>query len=99
MARERPKRYETLRDGSRAELAAWVVQAPEQRKGEFVLVVAGANRGDQQAECLLDPRSVLDILADELPAPQAVRLAGRLTGRPRNELYRWVLERRGTAKK
>ncbi|HLP31614.1 MAG TPA: 16S rRNA (cytidine(1402)-2'-O)-methyltransferase, partial [Geothrix sp.] len=42
VARELTKTFETIRRGTLAELAAWVAEDANQRRGEIVLVVAGA---------------------------------------------------------
>jgi len=96
IARELTKRFETFLHGSLAELAARIAADPDQRRGELVLLVAGATTSAPEAS---DPeaRRVLALLAAELPAHQAARLAAAIVGGRRNEWYRAALALRGTA--
>ena len=64
-----------------------------QQRGEFVLVVRGADDaagddGDGEA------RRVLSVLMEELPLKQAAALSARLTGGKKNELYQMALRMR-----
>lgn len=62
-----------------------------QRKGEFVLVVAGAPATRVAAGDRLD--EALKVLLDEgLPVSQAAAIAGRLAGVGKNQAYRRALE-------
>ncbi len=90
LARELTKCYETFLTGTLGEILATVEADPNQRKGEFTLVIAAAEVLEDQNE----GRRVLAILLSELPTKQAVALAARLTGLPRNRLYQWALEGR-----
>jgi 16S rRNA (cytidine1402-2'-O)-methyltransferase len=88
--RELTKLHETALAGPLAQLAARVADNPDQRRGEFVVAVAGAapaqdGAGDQEVE------RVLRILLAELPVRQAAALAAQITGRPRNAVYRLAL--------
>ena len=85
LARELTKLFETVLDGSLAELAARVRADPDQRKGEFVLVVEGA--GDDGAAVLAEGRRVYALLDAHLPPSKAARLAAEITGAPRKALY------------
>lgn len=93
LARELTKTFETFLNGTAAEVLAQVEADPNQRKGEFVLMVEGAPKQD---ESLLDPRSseVLDILLAELSVKQASALAAKITGVKKKVMYQAALERK-----
>ncbi|XZG69683.1 16S rRNA (cytidine(1402)-2'-O)-methyltransferase [Chitinibacteraceae bacterium HSL-7] len=88
MAREVTKTFETIRRTTLGDLCDFVEQDSNQQRGEFVLVVEGAaesaGMGDGD-EAQHD--SVLVPLVEELPVKQAVAIAQRITGAPRNQLY------------
>jgi len=88
VARELTKVHETVLDGTLAELSARVRDNAEQRLGEFVLVVAGAATDDGDARRQRDGERVFALLAKELPAGKAAKLAAAITGAKRNALYR-----------
>jgi 16S rRNA (cytidine1402-2'-O)-methyltransferase len=85
LARELTKRFETLLDGTLEQLAARVAQDPDQRRGEFVLVVDGAPEDEDAA--LREGRRVYAVLSAHLPPSTAARVAAELTGAPRKALY------------
>lgn len=85
VARELTKRFETLRDGTLGELSRWIVDNPEQRKGEFVVLIQGADAVDSAEE--EEEARVLRILLEELSPKQAAAVAARITGGRRNRLY------------
>jgi len=86
VARELTKQYETLYHGSLAELVARVATDTDMQRGEIVIVVAGAaSVATEQVQ--LDATEVLRILLEELPASQAAKLAAKLTGTKRSDLY------------
>ena len=93
LARELTKTFETFLGGTAEEVLARVEADPNQRKGEFVLMVEGA---PEQDDTLLDPRSseVLDILLEELSVKQASALAAKITGVKKKVLYQAALERK-----
>ncbi|HQU14910.1 MAG: 16S rRNA (cytidine(1402)-2'-O)-methyltransferase [Gammaproteobacteria bacterium] len=93
VARELTKRFETLRAGGLEELARWIAADPQQHKGEFVVLVAGASP-IPDAPDLAEARRVLGLLLEELPVKQAVALAAGITGQPKNQLYALALELR-----
>ena len=93
VCRELTKAYETVRLAPLAELVDWVTNDPDQRRGEFVVVIAGREaRAAENNDA--DSDRVLAVLAAELPTKQAANLAARITGRPRNELYSRALAQR-----
>lgn len=86
VARELTKLFETVLDGSLGDLAALVAADPNQQRGEFVLLVAGA--GDAaDASRLAEGRRVFDLLRKELPPGRAAKLASEISGAPRRQLY------------
>jgi len=85
LARELTKLFETVLDGTLAELHARVEADADQRKGEFVLMVQGA--GDDADAQLAEGRRVHALLAPHLPPSTAARLAADITGAPRKALY------------
>jgi 16S rRNA (cytidine1402-2'-O)-methyltransferase len=69
-----------------AELPAWLAADPHRLRGEFALVVHAFAAAPAQAEAsALD--HVLRSLLATLPLKQAVELAAKVTGAPRNALY------------
>ncbi|KAF1704122.1 16S rRNA (cytidine(1402)-2'-O)-methyltransferase [Pseudoxanthomonas kaohsiungensis] len=85
LARELTKLFETVLDGTLADLHARVAADADQRKGEFVLVVQGV--GEDADAKLVEGRRVHAILARQLPPSTAAKLAAEITGAPRKALY------------
>lgn len=92
-AREITKTFETLKSASLQELLDWVASDHQQQKGEIVLIVAGAEAASTtEADC----DDMLRILLNEVGASQAAKLAARLTGRKKRDLYNRALELSGS---
>lgn len=85
LARELTKLFETVLDGSLADLLAAVVGDANQRKGEFVLLVQGA--GEDIDAQVLEGRRLYAKLCEVLKPSQAAKLAAELSGAPRKALY------------
>ena len=85
LARELTKLFETVLDGPLADLARRVREDPNQRKGEFVLLVQGAPE-DADAR-VAEGRRVYAALCAHLPPSTAAKLAAELSGAPRKALY------------
>jgi 16S rRNA (cytidine1402-2'-O)-methyltransferase len=86
LARELTKLFETVLDGPLDELAQRVSVDPDQQRGEFVLLVAGADE-DADAGRLAEGLRVFELLRRELPPSRAAKLAAEITGAPRKALY------------
>ena len=84
IARELTKKFETIRHGTLGGLIDWMESDPDQGKGEFVVVIAGA--GDEPADSA-ELTALLRVLLKSLSLKQAVQIATQLTGAPRNEIY------------
>lgn len=85
LARELTKLFETVLDGTLADLHAQVEADDNQRKGEFVVMVQGA--GDDLDARLVEGRRVYGLLSQHLPPSAAAKLAAEITGAPRKALY------------
>lgn len=85
LARELTKLFETVLDGSLGELRERVAADPNQRKGEFVLIVEGA--GDDADAKVIEGQRLYAKLAEHLPPSTAAKLAAELSGAPRKALY------------
>jgi 16S rRNA (cytidine1402-2'-O)-methyltransferase len=90
IARELTKKFETIHACELGKAQGWLEQNADRRRGEFVLVVAGA--AVERDAALADAESVLLLLLEELPLKQAVKLAAGITKAPRNLLYARALE-------
>jgi len=88
-ARELTKTFETIRRAMLGELCEWVECDTNQRKGEIVVVISGCE-AEQSENPLRD--EILTALIEELPVNQATRIAARITGSSKNELYRLALK-------
>jgi len=90
IARELTKKFEEVARLPLAEAPAWLSAQPHRTQGEFVLVLApGAPRDAAAANA----DRVLDVLLESLAPSEAARLAARITGAPKRELYRRALKR------
>lgn len=93
IAREISKQFEQSARMPLAEGPGWLAADPDRQRGEFVLLVSSATAAAADMTHI-DAQRVLDVLLAELSPAQAARLAARITGRPRDELYRSVLAAR-----
>ena len=85
VARELTKLFETVLDGTLAQLHAAVQADDNQRKGEFVVMVQGA--GDDEEAKIAEGRRLYAKLNEHLPPSTAAKLAAELSGAPRKALY------------
>lgn len=85
LARELTKRFETTLGERLVDIAAALAADADQRRGEFVLVVAG--NPDADAAALVEGRRLYAALSRELPPARAAKIAAELSGAPRRALY------------
>lgn len=86
VARELTKLHEAVIGDTLGDLVRWSEADPHAAAGEVVLVVGGSPQAERVGSGL-DGEQVLRTLLAELPLKQAVALAVKLTGQPRNSLY------------
>ena len=91
LARELTKTFETVHGDTLDKLIPWVEADENQRKGEFVVLVQGAQMREDTG---IDAESerILLILLKDLPVKQAAALAANITGLKKNALYQFALE-------
>lgn len=90
IARELTKLFETIRAGTIIEITNWLANNSEQQQGEFVILLQGADKKQDEA---MQPQDlqILKTLLAELPVKQATHLAAKITGKKKNEFYQMAL--------
>jgi 16S rRNA (cytidine1402-2'-O)-methyltransferase len=88
IGRELTKTFEEMRTGTLAELAAHYAEAPTP-KGEVVVCVGPPGERTEAPE---DVDRLLLSLSAEMPASKAAAEAARMTGQPKQALYRRLME-------
>ncbi len=91
IARELTKLFETVHSCYLGDALAWLQGDSNQQKGEFVLLLSGAEI-DNKESISDEAMHTLETLLEELPLKQAVKLAVEITGENKNKLYRQALE-------
>ncbi|WP_133130138.1 16S rRNA (cytidine(1402)-2'-O)-methyltransferase [Legionella yabuuchiae] len=88
LAKELTKTFERFVAGSSIDVKHWLLSDKRHVKGEFVLIIPPreAKKKTQEEEHLLS------LLMEEMPLKQAVKLACKITGGNKNELYSRALE-------
>jgi 16S rRNA (cytidine1402-2'-O)-methyltransferase len=90
IARELSKKFEEVVRLPVGEAPGWLGAHAQRAQGEFVLVL---EPGTEQKNSGVDPEAVLQVLLEALAPSEAARLAARITGAPKNILYRKAIER------
>ncbi|NIC04493.1 16S rRNA (cytidine(1402)-2'-O)-methyltransferase [Billgrantia bachuensis] len=88
LARELTKSFETFLDGSASALLAWMEADPDQSRGEFVIMVAGAEARESTDIASLEADAIVKaLLAEGVGVKQAAAVASRLLGGAKKEWY------------
>ncbi|NLC36466.1 MAG: 16S rRNA (cytidine(1402)-2'-O)-methyltransferase, partial [Alcaligenaceae bacterium] len=92
VARELTKRFEQVETLALADAGAWFDADSHRSQGEFVLIL---HEAEVAASDTLDAQAValLDALLEVLSVRDAVKVAARVSGAPRDALYALALER------
>lgn len=88
IARELTKLFETIISGNADSVLEQVAADPNQRKGEFVILIEGVQSVEAGDEDILQ---VLKPLLEELPPKQAAGLTAKITGCKKKEAYNLAL--------
>ncbi len=89
VGREISKLHEQCVQGTLAELAGKIETAAIPDKGEFVIIVSGAEKAQASD---IDVDALITELAAVLPGKQAAAIAAKVTGEKRNSIYARMLE-------
>jgi len=95
IAREMTKLHETFLRGTLNELLMQVESDENQRKGEMVVLLAGAPVREQ-TQVEISVEQLLGHLLGALPLKQAVALAAEITGGKKNRIYEQALKLKGS---
>ena len=89
LARELTKKFETIVTLPLADAPAWLAADPNHVRGEFVVIV----HPPAAADVMIDSEAmrVLDVLLGALPPTLAAKLAAKITGHSKAELYQMSL--------
>lgn len=84
VARELTKKFETVLSGTAQSVLSILQQDQDQTRGEFVVMLAGVPPVEEsQAELT----ALLETLLAELPVKQAAKIAAKLSGKRKNDVY------------
>lgn len=87
LAKELTKSFEKILSGPVSIIQQWLLEDHQRCKGEFVLLFPPQALENHQAQ----DEKLLNILLEELPLKQAVKIASALSTTPKNELYQQAL--------
>ena len=90
IGRELTKLFETIHTCALGDALTWLNTDTNQQKGEFVLIVSGAEAPDK-TRISDQARHTLKLLLKELPLKQAVKLTSDITYENKNQLYKMAL--------
>jgi 16S rRNA (cytidine1402-2'-O)-methyltransferase len=97
VSRELTKRFETTYTGTLSHLLEIAARDADMSRGEIVIIVSGNPAAASSAQAL-QADQVLRALIEELPPSQAAKIAARLTGEKRGDLYARAVQMSGGAK-
>jgi 16S rRNA (cytidine1402-2'-O)-methyltransferase len=93
LGREITKTFETFYSGEAAQVLSALTDDPHGSRGEFVVMVRGADKAESGLMAgALDVDKLLSLLMAELPVKKVAKIASGLTGLGKNELYQRALE-------
>lgn len=97
VSRELTKRFETTYTGTLAQLCEIAEQNSDMSRGEIVIIVSGNPAAASSAQAL-NADQVLRTLLEDLPPSQAAKIAAKLTGEKRSDLYARATQLSGAGK-
>ena len=87
MVRELTKTFETVHRAELGALCEWMAADDNQRRGEFVVLVHGAEPSQSLERVEIDPQALLIELMALQPPKKAAAIVAKLTGLKKNALY------------
>ena len=98
VSRELTKRFETTYTGTLATLCETADRDADMSRGEIVIIVSGNSAAPSSTQSL-NADQVLRALLEDLPPSQAAKIAAKLTGEKRSDLYARAMQFTGAAKR
>ena len=95
IARELTKIHETIEAGSLGELHDKMCAHSSLVRGEFVLLVSGKEKADDDQNRAVSIEKIWEVLSQALPTNEAIKLTSKITGERKNKLYQQVLLKKG----
>lgn len=92
VARELTKTFETIHGDSLQGLLEWIQADANQQRGEFVVLVQGAEKVLDDESINPEAERILRILAKEMPPKKAAGVAAEITGYKKNRLYQLLID-------
>lgn len=87
VVRELTKTFETVHRAELGALCEWMAADDNQRRGEFVVLVHGAEQSQSLERVEIDPQALLIELMALQPPKKAAAVVAKLTGLKKNALY------------
>lgn len=88
VAREITKQFETIKTDTCEAILVWLLENPNEQRGEFVLLIEG-NHEDAALDA--KARKTVEILAEVLKPAKAASVAAKITGLSKQVLYDYLL--------
>lgn len=89
LGRELSKKFEEVARMRLGDAGTWIERDAHREQGEYVLVIAAGE--PKPAGRAVEAEGVLEILLEALSPSEAARLAAKITGAPKNALYKRAL--------
>lgn len=89
LAKELTKTFETFISGNYTNILNWLESDPKHTKGEFVIIIAPRSPQDKPGFA-----QTLEILLNELPLKQAVKITSLITKHKKNTIYEYAINKK-----
>ena len=93
IAKELTKVFEVVYGNTLVEVQNWLLFDLQRQKGEFVILIKGAEKDEKTAVINSEALRILKLLAAELPSKQATSLTAQITGVNKNWLYKFLISK------
>lgn len=89
LVKELTKTFEQFISAPVHEIQHWLDNEPGREKGEFILIIPPGEQSPGNAA--IDASQLLQLLLEEISVKQAVKIATKITGQSKNELYKMAI--------
>jgi len=92
IGREMTKTFETIKQGTVAEIKEFVASDCNQQKGEFVIAIA-AELQEQSSEVSASQKQLAALLAKELPPKKAAKITAEYLNGKSKDIYQYIISK------